>query len=607
MATLHDGLDYSILRELREIAESLQQLQTARLQHDLTFSTQLAAEHQKMLDRHINNVSELRVDHAIRRGEETVRLWQQYPVSSARTENQARAIRDKALAKLKKIEQQEKAELENELQSLTREAEDRKQRYIDILEKKRQGEDNKTAEVILKLSAGQHYPKNLLGQIVVVDKLMNGQFSLPKPGSSASSDPESTENDHSGIGFQAPSLEMYGLNPGNALPNHGLLTPVNTPPSSNEPRFGTLEQPATPTPVSRSAGHSSGVLAYSKLPPTFTFRQILYPTASKAPSRLPATEPQVVPATPASAYGYVTININGRTVIDLISDTEDEDVPPTKRRQLRSPSTSTSNQTARLSATSPFPDKTSDTKKTPKKQVASKHARKPTTPKTPRPLANTTESDDDTSPKDVAHLFKNVPGKTQNAVDQVPVRDTTPDIFDYDSEYSITGSRKRRNRNITCDTPRVRSGATVMGDLIDRPGAKLSSKGLAFWRWARLMYVPTKLIRFSVSFIRSHKDNGEVSLFNDSTSPVGMYLHRMQHTFVPVIGHARKEDIYPEFVIEERDIKYMQYSSEDSLVCVTKNGGEVYPDVLIIFVGRDDLWGFLVASKEEMGVTIQEK
>ncbi|PVH89739.1 hypothetical protein DL98DRAFT_523634 [Cadophora sp. DSE1049] len=602
MSTPGDMRDRGMLQELRTLAKSLQNLQTRRLHQDHQFATKIATEYQQILDSHSNRVSELKVEHSIRRGEETVRIWQEYSIPFVRAENEARQKRDQALAELKKVEQKEKVALEADLQRLTGEAEGRKHNYIQLLQKKRETEDKKAAEMISKLSGGVHYPKNLLGQILVVDKLITAQFSLPKAGPSKSSDAELAENGHgNGIGFEAPSLELYGMDPGNAVPKFGLLTPGNTPPSSNEPRFGALELPATPTPVSRKPGQSSGLMACMKLPPTFKFGPILQPTTSKSPVIPPATKPRTPFTVPASVSGSAS-KVNPKVVIDLTSDTEDE-LPPTKRRQIRN-SISSPAKSAKSSHASSV--KIPITKKSSKKQVSQK-VRNPIPPKTPKVIANVIETYDEHSPEADVHTIEKAAKQIEKAVELAPVRDTTPDIFDSDSEYSVTGSRKRRNKHISSETPRVRSGATIMGDLIDRPGAKLSSKGLAFWRWARLMYVPTKLIRFSVTFFWSHKDNGEVSIFNDRASPVGMYLHRMKHTYVPVIGHARKEDVHPEFVIEEKDIRCMQYSSEDSLVCVTKNGDEIYPDVMIKFVGRDDLWGFLVASKEEMGVTIQEK
>ncbi|KAL5329070.1 hypothetical protein ACEPPN_002579 [Leptodophora sp. 'Broadleaf-Isolate-01'] len=574
------------LEYLRKLGKDLQNIQTSRLQEDFKFATKAASEYETMLEKKNNRVCELKVDQTIRRGEETVRVWRQNSIPFGPTQNGARVMREETLNELAKLEEKERADLQGEFLRLELEYDTWKEKYITEIEQKRQAEDLRLAEIAVHLSGGIRHPKNLNDIISELDGLIANQLSRPVTTQS----PAVTSMDHargSGIDFDRPTIEMYGMK--TIISAHGLLTPDNTPPSSNEPRFGALQPPATPTPASRKSLQASSRLGRRDLPAARKSGSAS--TSSTTRTVLPLTGARVS-VTVSGFRGQVKEKV---VVIDLISDSEDE-LP---RRTIR-PSDSTPLRSREPSTPSKIKPPT--TKKVFKKPVQSIPS-----PSAPSPnFANANAQFSFRLPASDSPLsFKNATKALEKVVESTFIRDTSPGIFDTDSDYTESESRKRR-RATTSETPRTKTGATTMGDLLERPGSRLSAKGLPFWKWARLVYYPKKLLKFSVAFIWAYKENGELSTFNDRTSLVGMYYHRLSHTLVPVIGHARKEDVHPEFVLEEDEMTGIQYNSENSLACVTRSVG-VHPDVVIKFVGRDDLWNFLVIAKDIMDIQVSEK
>ncbi|KAH7419208.1 hypothetical protein BKA64DRAFT_715732 [Cadophora sp. MPI-SDFR-AT-0126] len=602
MSTPGDIRDRGVLQKLRALAKGLQDLQGRRLQQDHQFATMIASEYQEILENHSNRRSEMRIEHSIRRGEESVKLWKQDSNPRIQNQNKARAKRDQALVHLKEVEEKEKAELEADLQRLTGEAEVRKYEYIQSLEHEREIEDKKTAELILKLSGGMRYPENLLGQIIMVDKMIAAHFSLSNAGPSPSSDPVLAENGHGkGIGFDSPTLKMYGMSPGNSIPQFGLLTPDNTPPSSNEPRFASQQPPETPTHAPRRKIQPSVLGARLELLATTTFGAPL--TTNTSASKLPPLF-KFRTGAPVSTSAK---KVEEKNVIDLTSDSDDA-LPTPKGRQV---GTGSAVQTDNLPS---MPELTPPSSVKPAVKTPKKKAKKPiVNPVISSPPEAFTNNDIQTSTEVFGLVVQEVPKKLKKISKPIPapeIRETTPGIFDSDSDYEDPQTRKRRRgpSSSSHEPPRNRSGKLLNGEIFDAPGSELSvTKGGVTWKnWARRVYLPKKLLCFTVNFIWTHKENGEISTWNDSTSAVGFHFFRKARSFVPVIERVRREGTYPEFVLEEDEIVYVQYNSEHALVCVTRNTG-VQSDVVIKFGSREDLWNFLAVGSMEMDIRVEEK
>ncbi|KAG4441264.1 hypothetical protein IFR05_003255 [Cadophora sp. M221] len=578
-------LDY-----LRSLVKNLQAIRTSRLKDDSNFGKKMALEYGKIVEQNKHRVSEMKFDHYIRRGQKAVRLRQQNSIPFGLAQDGARVMRDEALIELIKLEENEQGDLQETFLQLEREFDGRVEKYTANMKKKRQGQDLQLAEIVRHLSGGAHHPKNLLDIIAEVDKMV----AIQSPPSIEKQPLVLTSMNNvrgTGIGFDRPTVEMYGTK--TTIAAHGLLTPEKTPPSSNKPQFGVLEPPATPTPAPRQQFQASNKLQ------------------SLSASRKPVTAPTQTTTTTLLAHTRARVSVTvlsfrgqvkERVVIEVVSDSEEE-LPPTKRQTVRpSDSTPIRSREPVTQSTS----KSSTTKKVSKKSSKKLVQRLPS-PSTPIPsFANASaEFSFEIPASSVPLSFTNVTKTLEKIPEPTFVRETSPGVFDTDSDYSENESHKRRRGTTTSSTPRTKSGAITKGDLIDKPSSRLSAKDIPFWRWSRLAYYPKKLLKFSVAFIWVYKESGEVSTFNDRTSHVGMYFYRLSHTFVPVIGHARKEDVHPEFVLEEDEISSIQYNSENALACVTKNVG-VHPDVLVKFVGRDDLWNFLVVSKDVMDVRVYE-
>ncbi|KAK0125338.1 hypothetical protein ONS95_000639 [Cadophora gregata] len=597
MESLGDSLGGGALQELYNVAKTLQQLQTSRLQQDLKYSTQIAAERQMILDQYRTQCSEMRVDHAIRRGEKTVQLWQKCSPPSLRTKSEAREKREKALAELKEVEDKEKVDLDVEHVRLTRAAEYRMHEHISALEKRRETEDKKTADLIFKLSGGVHYPKNLLGQVLVVDKLITSQNSLAKASSSMYPDLALTEDDfRHGIGFDAPTLDLYGIDPGEGVTKFGLVTPENSPPSPHRPRFRALGPPETPTNPPRKRIQSVAFGSHVALPATTGLGPILTPNDSA--EKLPPTfefRTGGVPHTP-------TKKAQENVFIDLTLDSDNEFPAHESHKVNRVLTNADSNQDCLTAIDVAVKTPKSKRKLKAKKPIVGAAVRGPNVP-------TIAKDEIRISPKSLAAVVGEVRKKSCEIAKPASVRECTPGLFDSDSDYSETESRKRRRAtSVTApqSSHRNRAGALTMSELIEHPSSELPfAKGTTFKVWARRLYLPRKLMKFSVNFIRAIKDNGEILKFNDETSPVGFYFLRKAHTFVPVIGHNHKEDVFPEWVLEEDEISHAQYNHEHALVCFTKTVG-LNRDILVKFSTREDMWNFLAVASMEMEVIIYQ-
>ncbi|KAH9216955.1 hypothetical protein DL95DRAFT_407172 [Leptodontidium sp. 2 PMI_412] len=569
MSSFENRSRHPMFPAVDKLLKNLQTLQNARLQEDDEVANTIKAELDEIQNEGSRRTSELKIDQVIRRGEETVRIWKSIPFGSS--QNGARAIRDAALSNLTKLESEERSSLEQELQRLVMKVEIRCTAYAKDIEQKRELEDEKQRQIVAQFTASKSSPQNLLGLIVVVQKLQATTQSFQRQMLSPSS-------------LVSPNVSFSGMAAGpSTMISFGLPTPSNTPPSSSGPRFGSPQAPPTPTPAPRK----SSANARSS---SFTIRQpgrqvgVSLSLASIEQNPLQPFKPFTTGSTSASGKKAK----KNAVVIDLTSDTEDE-LPIPKRRQ-----TGTFYPIVHATLTPPPKLKI--------KRVAKKPIIRPAvhTYATPKKV----ETNIQTPVAALALAVDVITKKLENITEPVSIR-ASPGIFDSDSDYSDTQSRKRR-RNNTLETTRIRSGKLLMGELLDAPGCNLSpAKGLLWKNWARRVFSPQKLIKFTVKFIWTYKENGEISKFNDDTNPLGFYFLRRAHTYVPVIGHVKKEAVYPEFVLEEGDMEHIQYNSEFALACVTKSTG-IQSDVLIKFGSRAELWDFLVVTNMEMNIHVFE-
>ncbi|KAH7342808.1 hypothetical protein BKA65DRAFT_586939 [Rhexocercosporidium sp. MPI-PUGE-AT-0058] len=558
-----------------QLLQTLRNLQNIRIQQDDEIAHKIKAELDAIQAEKAHQFSELNIDQSIRRGEETVRVWSQ---------NGARAMRDAALANLINLEIEERKHLYQEFQRLFSKAETKSEAYTEKIEREREAEDEKHRQTVARFTGGKHSPQNLLGLIVVVEKLQATTLAFERQMLSTAS-PASPNVSFSDIAT-VPSAMM----------SFGIPTPNNTPPSSSEPRFGTLQEPPpTPTPAPRK---NSAVIGSRFFTSHHSGREC-------SPSfRSSATKTQVLrsskPLTPVSRSRSGEKAKKSIVVIDLVSDTDDDLLAP-KCRQIGSLAINVDDTPAQqsASASASLPKiKVPVSKRVAKKPITRPVVRRLTAPKK---VETTIQS----SINVLALAVDDIAKKLVTIAEPGSARADSPGIFDSDSDYSETESRKRR-RNGSLEVSRIRSGKLLMGELLDAPGSTLSpAKGILWKNWVRRVYSPQKIIKFTVKFIWTHKESGEISKFNDDTNPLGFYFLRRAHTYVPVIGHAKKETVHPEFVLEEGEMEHVQYNSEFALACITKNTG-VQSDVLVKFGSRAELWDFLVVTNMEMNIHVFE-
>ncbi|KAL2075675.1 hypothetical protein VTL71DRAFT_618 [Oculimacula yallundae] len=577
------------LTELQHLVAHLKRMQEARVEHDLNTSTRIEVEYQQLIEQNNRRLSELKIDQAIRRGEETVLIWNNNSIPFGVTQNGARVIREQKLAELNQLDEQELANLQAEFVRLENEAISRNGKYLASVEKDRDIEDFKAADHVSKLSGGKYSPPNMLGMVVVIEKMLtnihvqaNAELTLANPFGVM---------DEHGIGSAGPSAlsTPKGINAGHAVSAMGLQTPENTPPSNTDARFPTSQVPATPTHApkkrvryTRSTNQSAG-----------DFGPAILPVAANIQTPLPSSTATAVKSNSTSRN-----KIKEVVVIDLVSESED-DSPPSKRQQLTSTSTTTTDATVGQAISTP---------RTTRKTLV-RVAKKPIVSPVVNSRATSKNADVSVrvSVKNIFPTSKNITKKPEALPVLSPVREKSPGIWDSDSDYSETeNTKKNPNRASPLETTRSRSGKLLMGDLLDVPGSVLSfAKGPQFKTWARRVYTPQKLTTFSVNYIWTHGQNGKVSIFDDETHPLGFYFRRSAHTCIPIIGHAKKDVVHPEFVLEESEMDYIQYNSEHALVCIAKNvAGPT--DVVVKFGSRAELWDFLVVTNMEMGVRIVE-
>ncbi|CZS99232.1 uncharacterized protein RCO7_00524 [Rhynchosporium graminicola] len=570
------------LKVLRTLAESLERDREIRLQSDLKSVSEKEDEYRKLLVEQTDQEVQIKIEHIIRKGDATVDIWKNTSVPFGLTQNGARSFRDAKLAELTIVEDRELKALKDEFERAKNEANARNNVASAKVEKTRGIEDAKVARYISRLSDGVYHASQMLGQIIEVEKMIHNLLNPHVPTLAPEFEEVDGEGSGGSIGVEAPTVERYGLKTHTSF---GLPTPENTPPSSSESRFDAFEQPATPTPAPKKSQ------SYRRaLPITGQFRV-------GGASTVVTTNQTSLLAARVTVSGFSGSALGQKVVIDLTSDTEDE-TPPSKRRQITSPSSTTALSQVGPSPSTPLSERQVQTpKRQAKKPINLATINRQVSPKFISPILQTPVKKFSTVDKKLEPIPEH---------DSVPAR--TPNVFDSDSDYSETekNNGKKRHRTSSLEQPRIRSGKLLKGELLDAPGSELSStKGTAWNTWAHRVYNPQKLLVFHVKTIWSYKVNGPVSKFNDDADPLGFFYRRRAHMFVPVIGHADKEDEKPEFVLEEHEIVHVQYNSEFALVCVTKNiGGQ--SDVVVQFGSRAELWDFLVVSKMEMDIRIIE-
>ena len=577
------------LSELQNLKSELQSLSKNRLVQDHSIASAIQHEFTQIQDNHSQHMAELKADQALRRAERYLELL---------GEGANRTERDAASLELTKLEKNEEANLVAELQRITKEAEMRDQMHMLSIERQRNLEDQKYHEMLVKLSGSRFTPKHMLGMIVVVDKMITNWPFEDKI--ERQIDYYDTDYDYIGSSGSPSSVSALGTIARGTVSSFGLTTPDYTPPSSNEPRFPNLQTDETPTraPLKRLELSAAGSL--SALPSPASFGPALVSKSSAAAKLPPSFEFRI-----GTAY-RPAIKAPEKVFIDLTSDFEDDSSVPKFQEFGESSAKVDSN-------TNSQPSVNLSSVKTPSKRKAKKPPvgalfRSPRT-------SSIVQDEFQISAESLASVVQEVSKNFFKIKEPAPVEETGPiedptlGIFDSDSDYSETESRKRRR--FTSAAPqgphRNRTGALTMSELIEHPAADLSfAKGTTFKVWSRRLYLPRKLMKFSVKFIRAVKDNGEISRFNDDLSPVGFYFLRKAHTFVPVIGHNRKEDVHPEWVLEEDEVLHAQYNHEHALVCFTKTVG-MYRDVLVKFSTREDMWNLVAVASMEMEMVVYQK
>jgi len=575
MFSPRNGSGPPVLSELQALKKELRSLNDHRLVQDYSFASAVQHDLEQIQANHTQQLSELRADQALRRAETYLELL---------GEGATRAERDAASLELTVIEQRDKANLDTELQRLSKEADVRNEKQMLSIENQRNQEDRKYHDILTKLSGGRFSPKNMLGMIVVIDKMITN---WPFEDKTESQIDFEDMTDDSMSGFGSPPASSLGVIARKTVASFGLITPDNTPLSSDEPKFPSLQPAETPTRPSRKRPQLSATAALSVLQSSITFGPTLANSSTSAPKLPPTFEFRVgVASAPAKKAHH-------KVVIDLTSNSDDELPVPENQPASSAPSVKT-------------PAKSKRKAKKPLVSAAIRSA----------PSATSVIQDDlQISGESLASVVQEVSKKLLKidelapAEEPGPIEDPTLGIFDSESDYSETESRKRRRLTFTAPQGphRNRTGALTMSELIEHPAADLSfAKGTTFKVWSRRLYLPRKLMKFSVNFIRAIKDNGEISRFNDDLSPVGFCFLRKAHTFVPVIGHNRKEDVHPEWVLEEDEVLHAQYNHDHALVCFTKTVG-VYRDVLVRFATREDMWNFVAVASMEMEMVVYQK